>query len=84
MVKLLLGRKDVRLGRPDNGGQTPLLQAARYGHDGAVKLLLDQEGISPDRPDNDGKTPLQWVPWYGYHGVRGLLEARTPAAPITV
>jgi len=72
---VLFGRKYVNLDRPDDGGQTPLLWAAKEGHDGAVKLLLGRKDVSPDRPDNGGGTPLSWAALNGHDGVvKQLLE----------
>jgi len=63
-VRLLLAHgapPDPRVGREGiNPGETPLLAAARLGHDEVVRALLD----APDKPadvealDKDGKTPL--------------------------
>jgi len=39
---------------------TPLLLAARYGHEGVVEVLLGRDDISPDKPNMFGRTPL-WV-----------------------
>ena len=43
VVKLLLGRKDVRPYMLDDDGLTPLPWPARNGHGGVVKLLLGRE-----------------------------------------
>jgi len=39
-------------------GYTPLVWAARKGHEDVVKIILDCEEVNPDKPDNLGETPL--------------------------
>jgi len=45
----------------DETGATPLLWAARGGHEAVVKLLLGLEGINPDKPDFNVRTPLSYA-----------------------
>jgi ankyrin repeat protein len=55
-VKLLL-EKGAELETRDNKyGQTPLLHAAKNGHEAAVKLLLESAEL--ESKDNSGRTPL--------------------------
>ena len=57
-MKILLGRDDIA---PDKGedGKTPLLLAARNGHEEVVKILLGRDGVNPDEPNRYGQTALQ-------------------------
>ena len=54
VVKILLGRRGVNPGKPDNDGQTPLKCATLGGHEGVVKILPWREKINPDKLDNNG------------------------------
>ena len=69
-MKKLLERKDVN---PDQAGTedglTPLLWAARSGHEGVVKMLLERENVNPSRAGTeDGLTPLLWAAGSGNKG----------------
>ncbi len=55
-------------------GYTPLLWAARYGHDAVVQLLLEK-GADLEAKDKDGWTPLLWAAENGHNAVvQQLLE----------
>jgi len=45
VVKVLLGRGDVRTITPDNWGQTPLPLALSQGHHGVVRILQQRMSI---------------------------------------
>ncbi len=45
LFKLLLATEKVDVDLKDNSSQTPLLWAARYGHEAIVKLLLATEKV---------------------------------------
>ena len=66
------------LSQRDGAGMTPLIWAARYGHEGVVRLLLRKKNIQPDQQDtNYGRTALSWAAENGHEGVMGLfLEPR--------
>jgi ankyrin repeat protein len=51
-VKLLLSKDGVGPDSKGNNGRTPLLLAARDGHETVVKLLLAKEGVDPDSRDS--------------------------------
>jgi len=54
----------------DSAGMTPLIWAARYGHEGVVRLFLREKHIHPDQQDtNYGRTALPWAAEYGHEGV---------------
>jgi len=54
----------------DGAGMTPLIWAARYGHEEVVRLLLGNKHIEPDQQDtNYGRTALSWAAGNGYEGV---------------
>ena len=60
----------------DGAGMTPLIWAARYGHEEVARLLLRQRHIRPDQQDaNAGRTALSWAAGNGHEGiVRLFLE----------
>ena len=69
------GRWDVN--ERDSAGLTPLIWAARYGHEEVVKLLLEQTDTQPDIPDTRyGRTALSWAAGNGREGVVGLFLTR--------
>ena len=61
VVKILLGRDDVKPDNPDIGGQTPLWWATKNGYKGVVKLLLGFGDVNSNNPDEYGRTPLLWA-----------------------
>ena len=81
VMSVLFGMKYVNLDRPDNYGQTPLLQAAGNGHDGVVKLLLEREDVSPDKRDHFGQTTLSQAAKNGRDRVVKLLLKREDVSP---
>jgi len=61
----------------DSAGRTPLLWAARGGHEEAVELLLGLEAVLPNKPDRYGHTPLCWAALKGHKVVvKQLLDRR--------
>jgi len=81
VASALFGWKYFNPDEPDCHGETPLMWAAKGGHDGVVKLLLEQGDVSPDRSDNNGVTPLQWAAANGHDGVVKLLLEREDVSP---
>ena len=59
----------------DGVGRTPLLWAAKNGHEGAVRQLLGK-GVAVEAKDGDGRTPLLWAAEKGHEGVVRLLKCR--------
>ena len=54
----------------DGAGMTPLIWAARYGHEEMVGLLLGIKQTQPDQQDTwYGRTPLSWAAENGHQGV---------------
>src|SRR5207253_368357 len=61
----------------DSAGMTPLIWAARYGHEEVVKLLLGQKHTEPDEPDTVyGRTALSWAAGNGHERVIRLFLGR--------
>ena len=56
-VRTLLASPNVDANGTDDQGNTPLIQAARFGHDAVVTLLLIARA-DPKIKNNEGKTAL--------------------------
>jgi len=81
VVKVLLGREEVKPDKADRVGQTPLWEAAAKGHEGVVKILLAREEVNPDRADKWGRTPLWYPARNGHEGVVKILLGREEVNP---
>ena len=57
MVKSLLSSPGADVNAVDERGSTPLLEAARYGHDDICRVLI-AAGANLKAKDGDGKTAL--------------------------
>ena len=70
-------RKDEQINKILNfvsdSGATPLLRAARNGHDKLVKMLLEIEGTEINQADNEGATPLLVAAQNGHDKVVEIL-----------
>lgn len=58
MVRSLLSAPGIDVNATDEKGSTPLLEAARYGHDDICRILI-AAGADLKSKDRDGKTALQ-------------------------
>jgi len=54
-------------------GYTPLIWAARNGHEEMVKILLGRKEVNSNKPDNQGQTPLSHAASGGHYGVVKIL-----------
>jgi ankyrin repeat protein len=45
----------------DEFGRTPLLWAAKEGHEAVVRLLAKRDDVAVDSKDDYGQTPLLWA-----------------------
>ena len=80
---LKMNRWDVN--QRDSLGVTPLIWAARYGHEEVARLLLQEKNLRPDGPDrNNGRTALSWAARNGHEGVVRLFLAPQFVNPETV
>ena len=74
----LIKTKRWGVNEKDSAGLTPLMWAARYGHEEVVKLLLEQKHTQPDVPDTRlGQTALSWAAGSGREAVVRLLLSRS-------
>ena len=76
VVKILLGRDDIKPNKSNNEGTTPISWAAIEGREGVVKILLGRNDVDPDKRDCVGETPLGWAAVFGQEGVVKILQAR--------
>ena len=53
----------------DSMGDTPLLWAAKEGHEEVVRALLERNDINPNKPGIHGRTPLSWAALHGHEEV---------------
>jgi len=66
----LIQMKRWDVNQRDSAGMTPLIWAARNGHEPVVGLLLRQKHIKPDRLGGDeGQTALSWAARNGHERV---------------
>lgn len=74
-VKTLLTASDIDVNVKDETGATPLILAARNGHDGVVKTLLIARA-DINAKDNQGKTAMMYASTAGHDDtVRALMQA---------
>ena len=73
VVQLLLGREEVDVNRPIQGGWTPLHFACQDGHLKIIQLLLSAPKIKVNQPENYGNTPLYHACQHDFHSVVELL-----------
>jgi ankyrin repeat protein len=71
-VKLLLEEGADLESKDAEYGQTPLLLAAKNGHEAVAKKLLEK-GAEVKCKSDYGRTPLCWAAWNGHEAVVKLL-----------
>ena len=81
IVTSLVEMEGCDINQMDCGGSTPLVWAARNGHEGVVKILLGQDNVNPDKPDNNGESPLSGAAVNGHEGVVKTLLGREDVDP---
>ncbi|RYP56088.1 hypothetical protein DL771_012151 [Monosporascus sp. 5C6A] len=72
MDDLVTENKGIAIEVKSDNGETPLLWAAGWGHEGVMKLLLDK-GAIVEAKNNDGLTPLSRAAENGHEGIMRLL-----------
>ena len=81
----LIRTKKWDVNQRDNDGFTPLMRAARCGHEEVVKLLLEHKCTKPDILDSeDGRTALSWAAGHGHEGVVRLFLAKLFVNPQSI
>ena len=85
IANILIKRNWWGVNKRDSAGMTPLIWAARYGHEEVVRLLLRKKHILPDRKDIGGsRTALSWAAGNGHEGVVRLFLGRRFVNPRSV
>ena len=69
IVTSLIGVDGYDVNKKDCGGSTPLMWAARNGHEEVVKVLLRRDNVDSNEPDMYGQTPVFNAAQNGYSGV---------------
>ena len=64
------------INKRDCVGNTPLMWAARNGHERVVEILLRQDNVIPDKPCKKGQTPLWNASRNGHEGIVKILLGR--------
>ncbi len=72
-VKALLSARDTDVNATDENGDTPLIEAARLGHDEIARALL-AAGADYKMRDKNGKTPLMLAAVGGHDDVVHVLK----------
>jgi len=81
IVAVLVRMEGSDINQMDSLGNTPLIWAARNGHEGVVKILLERDNVNPDKPNNDSQTPLCQAAYNGHEGVVKMLLERGDVNP---
>jgi ankyrin repeat protein len=78
-VRMLLSRDDIDANSKYIGGVTPLIEAAKNGHEAVVQSLLHRSEVN--LKDNRGCTALWYAAQNGHTGIVGLLLGRRDVTP---
>jgi len=81
IVAGLIEAEGCDINRNDCVGNTPLVWAARNGHERVVQILLGRGDVKPDKPNRYGRTPLYCATSNGQEGVVKILLERDDANP---
>jgi len=81
VVATLIEMECYDVNEGDTRGSTPLVWAARNGHDEVVKLLLERREVYADQSDFSGLTPLAYAAWKGHEEVVKMLLGRQEVYP---
>lgn len=73
LTKALLDSGNIMADCRDGAQRTPLIYAAKNGHDSIVKLLVDRSDVDVNSRDKYGWTPLSWAALEGYDSVVKIL-----------
>jgi len=81
LVTVLMEVESYKINQQDCAGSTPLVWAARNGHEGVVKFLLERENVDPNRSDVYDRTPLGWAAIKGHEEVVKILLEQDEVDP---
>jgi len=81
IVTELIERQGCDINQRDCVDNTPLVWAARNGHERVVEILLKRGGIDPGKQGRDGQTPLGWAAFNGQEGMANMFLERDEVNP---
>jgi len=81
IVAVLVEVKSCDINQEDCVCNTPLVWAARNGHERVVEILLGQDDSSPDKRGKLDRTPLSFAAGNGHEGVLKMLLGRDDVNP---
>ena len=82
--KIVTGLVEVEgcdINQNDCVGNTPLVWAAKNGHEGVVKILLERDDVNPEKLGEYEKTPLCYAAENGHEGLVKILLGRDDVNP---
>jgi len=68
-----VGQNGINVNLTDQYGHSPLLYAAKGGHEAIVRLLVTQESINVNLKDQDGHSTLSYAAKHGHETIVRLL-----------
>ena len=83
IVASLVEAEGCDINQTDCVDNTPLVWAARNGHEKVVKILLGQDDINPEKPGGWGYAPLICAASNGHEGVVKILLGQDDVNPNT-
>ncbi|RPB03808.1 hypothetical protein L873DRAFT_1800323, partial [Choiromyces venosus 120613-1] len=83
LAAALMEMESYNVNQQDLSKLTPLLLAARNGHEGVVKILLERQDVNPNIGDRWNNTPLSSAAKSGHEGVVKILLERQDVNPNT-
>ena len=83
LVTGLIGMEGCDINQRDCVDNTPLVWAARGGHERVVEMLLKRGDVSPGKHGRDGLTPLWWAAFNGQERMANILLERGGVNPDT-
>ena len=84
IVEIVVGLLEIEgcdISQEDCMGNTPLMWAARNGHESVMEILLGRDEINPNKQDFYGQTPLYFSAQNGHEGVLTMLLGRDDINP---
>ena len=81
IVAGLVEMKSYDINQRDLAGNTPLVWAAKNGHEGVVKILLGRGDINPNKLGCSDRTPLWCAASNGHEGVVKMILGRNNVNP---
>ena len=81
IVSEMIGTEGCDINQRDCVDNTPLVWAARDGHEQVIEILLKRGDVDPGKQGRDGLTPLLWAAFNGQEEVVKMLLERNEVNP---